>query len=59
MDPKDVFLDDRAIDEYVYNGLVAHGYAPGIEEAQVITDLFLELIIGMGIVLAEDGTEGE
>ena len=57
MDQQDVFLDDRAIDEYVYNGLLARGYAPGIEEAQAITDIFLELMIGLGIELTEDGTE--
>lgn len=48
MDNQDLFLDNRLIDEYVFNSLIARGYAPSIDEAQTITDIFLELLIEIG-----------
>ena len=54
MDQKEVFLDDRAIDELVYNGLMARGYTPGIEEVQSITDIFLELLISLEIAYGQE-----
>ena len=54
MDQKEVFLDDRAIDELVYNGLMARGYTPGIEEVQSITDIFLELLISLELAYGQE-----
>lgn len=54
MDKPEIFLDDRVIDEFVFNSLLARGYAPSIEEAQSITDIFLELLIRLEIAYGEE-----
>ncbi len=57
---KEFSITDREIDEYVFNELVASGYAPGIDEVQAITDIFMSMMYNFGILYIpeEEGTDG-
>jgi hypothetical protein len=47
------FIDRRPIDSFIFDRLVEYGYTPSAEEAQVITDIFFELLMSMGIDVVE------
>jgi len=47
------FIDRRPIDSFVFDRLVELGYAPSAKEAQDITDVFFDLLVGMGIEVIE------
>ena len=42
---QNVYLDPRAMDNYIFEKLLESGYAPELEEVQTITDIFIELLI--------------
>ena len=57
---QNVFLDPRAMDNYIFEKLVESGYAPDLEEVQTVTDIFIELLIQLQLadpVEIEDGDE--
>lgn len=60
MDPQELgFLDKRAIDNYVFSGLIEKGFAPGFEEVQAITDIIVDMMIDMGIAFEQEEVEEE
>lgn len=54
-----LFLDKRAIDNYLFNGLVKNGFVPGFEEVQTITDIFVSMLVDMGVALEQEIEVGE
>lgn len=53
------FLDHRAIDNYIFNGLVEKGFVPGFEEVQAITDVIVSMLIDMGVAFEQEEVEEE
>jgi hypothetical protein len=58
MKEESFFLDDRAIDNYLFTHLVELGYAPTLEEIQDITDVFFMLLSDVGVISEEEQGEG-
>ena len=53
------FLDYRAIDNYIFNGLTKKGFVPGFEEVQAVTDIVVSMLVEMGVAFEQEVIEEE
>jgi hypothetical protein len=45
-----VYLDRRAIDDYIFTALISEGYAPDIKEVHTITDIVVDLLVDCQLI---------
>jgi hypothetical protein len=45
-----VYLDRRAIDDYIFTALVSEGYVPDIKEVHTITDIVVDLLVDCQLI---------
>jgi len=48
-----VYLDRRAIDDYIFTALIEEGFAPALKEVHTITDIVIDLLIDCQLVEEE------
>lgn len=48
-----IYLDRRAIDDYIFTALVEEGLVPALKEVHTITDIVIDLLIDCQLVEEE------
>ena len=47
---REIIIDTEEIEKYFFKQLVAHGFAPGTEECEVLADIVFDYLAEIGVI---------